>query len=148
MGSILGVQKVAAGKLGLSLEEYQAQLASGLKWCSKGKHWASETTFHKDTSRGSGLKTSCQSCIYQTVSSTTPTVKSLKAKAAKAVSNAIKEGTLPVVTTLLCECGATARHYHHDNGYEVEHQLDVEPLCIPCHMKRHWSKNNGDHNHS
>lgn len=30
-------------------------------------------------------------------------------------------------------CPAQAKQYHHHNGYEPEHYLDVVPICIKCH---------------
>ena len=32
-----------------------------------------------------------------------------------------------------------AKHYHHYKGYDPEHWLDVEPLCLSCHQKEHWN---------
>ncbi len=31
-------------------------------------------------------------------------------------------------------CGKQAEQWHHHNGYEKDHWLDVTPLCIPCHQ--------------
>lgn len=38
-----------------------------------------------------------------------------------------------------CEaCGRTCvPHAHHYKGYEPEHWLDVQWLCVPCHDRAH-----------
>ena len=54
------------------------------------------------------------------------------------VRQAVVMGQLPKIKTLTCvDCGAQAAHYHHHNGYEPEHWLDVVPLCRTCHGIRH-----------
>lgn len=59
--------------------------------------------------------------------------------ARQAVQYAIKIGKLPKVSTLFCvPCFSNirleaAKQYHHHKGYAPEHQLDVIPVCIPCH---------------
>lgn len=59
-----------------------------------------------------------------------------------AVQKAIWEyHTLPHPTTVRCKgCGVLADEYHHPNGYEGKHQLDVIPLCISCHRSLHPSR--------
>jgi len=55
-------------------------------------------------------------------------------KARHAVSNAIRDGKIPRPDTLHCYCcKEKAEQYHHWNGYEPEHWLDVWPVCIKCH---------------
>lgn len=51
----------------------------------------------------------------------------------------IKTGNgLPHPTELNCaECGKQAQEYHHHNGYDKEHWLDVIPLCAACHTSVH-----------
>ncbi len=63
-------------------------------------------------------------------------------KAHSAVQMAVKKGTLPQVHTLQCvykgsNCQGQAQHYHHPNGYEPEHWLDVIPVCHDCHCEIH-----------
>lgn len=58
-------------------------------------------------------------------------------KAHNAIGLAIRQGKLPKPTTLKCNCGNQAKHYHHHKGYEPEHWLDVIPLCIQCHANEH-----------
>ena len=53
-----------------------------------------------------------------------------------AVHYAIKVGKLAKATTLKCiYCLKQARQYHHHNGYENEHRLDVVPVCLECHKE-------------
>lgn len=59
---------------------------------------------------------------------------SAKVKAAKnAVVNSLKSGKIKKPDK--CQkCGATGDlEAHHHKGYDKEHQLDVQWLCIPCH---------------
>lgn len=59
-------------------------------------------------------------------------------KVTSMVSRAVKKGVLlPVATQRCCDCDAWAQQYHHNNGYEPEHWLDVVPLCRRCHVARH-----------
>lgn len=53
------VRATAASRLGLSLDEYDAKIAAGQKWCTKCKAWQSRSEFAKDRSRGDGLKSTC-----------------------------------------------------------------------------------------
>lgn len=58
--------------------------------------------------------------------------------ARRAVGNAIQSGKLAPARDLACvRCGAPAAHYHHNNGYAPEHQLDVMAVCAPCHWALH-----------
>src|SRR5687767_11355225 len=59
-------------------------------------------------------------------------------RARVAVQEAIRRKQLPRPTTLPCvSCGKPAAEYHHHLGYELEHQLDVQPLCHLCHWAEH-----------
>jgi hypothetical protein len=63
-----------------------------------------------------------------------------KHKARWAVNNAIAMGKIPRASTFICsECGMhQASQYHHHNGYDEEHRLDVKPVCGKCHRNLHW----------
>ena len=52
--------KTAAKRIGLSLEQYFAQIATGNKWCTLCKTWHSRSIFPIDKSRGDGLAASCR----------------------------------------------------------------------------------------
>ena len=61
-------------------------------------------------------------------------------KARDAVRGAILVGKIPRINTKQCYyCNLQAKYYHH-NSYEPEHQLDVIPVCIECHIKIHTRK--------
>lgn len=57
-----GRLKAVATRKGLTLTDYLAKIALGLKWCSNGKHWVSIKDFKSDKSRGDGLATICKDC--------------------------------------------------------------------------------------
>jgi len=56
-----------------------------------------------------------------------------KFQAREAVRHAVRGGKLPRADALKCSCGNQAKHYHHHNGYDKAHWLDVVPICVPCH---------------
>lgn len=61
-------------------------------------------------------------------------------RARQAVHDAIRRNGFPKPTRYLCtDCGVQAEEYHHES-YEREHWLDVIPLCVGCHKKRHQPK--------
>ena len=61
-------------------------------------------------------------------------------KARDVVNNAVKRGTIPPITTQICEdCGKPAQCYHHFLGYSSEHHFGVVPVCFLCDKKRHKS---------
>ena len=64
MGSKTGVLKIAAKRLGISLEEYIIHINTGEKWCHKGKHWQLLAEFALDRTRGDGHKAVCRECDY------------------------------------------------------------------------------------
>ena len=71
-----------------------------------------------------------------------PDLEMLKRQRARqAVSGAVRRGELVSVRTLPCiACGRPAHEYDHVQGYELEHALEVEPVCIPCHRQRRSSR--------
>lgn len=57
--------------------------------------------------------------------------------AAKAVQHAVRHGVLPPAKDCTCaDCGKPARHYHHES-YAERDRLNVTPLCVSCHKRRH-----------
>lgn len=58
----------------------------------------------------------------------------LRFKAKTALAWAVRSGKIPRISTQICVyCERQAQQYHHYNGYEKDHWLDVVPLCISCH---------------
>ena len=65
----------------------------------------------------------------------------LKCSARAAVGYALKAGRLAPASACECnDCRAPAVELHHES-YEPEHWLDVVPLCVSCHKKRHRTPN-------
>lgn len=59
------------------------------------------------------------------------------------ISRAVRNGTLSNPATLFCViCKNQAEMYHHPNGYDNEHELDIVPVCKKCHKQIHLSKTN------
>ena len=62
-------------------------------------------------------------------------------KAREAVNIAVRAGRLPQPTTLQCSyCDNAAHNWHHSQGYEPEHWLDVVPACRSCDQQWHRDK--------
>ena len=51
--------KVAATRIGISVDQYISRLQQGQKWCTGCKQWHSRSLFATDRSRSDGLKASC-----------------------------------------------------------------------------------------
>lgn len=62
MGSKLGAFKVAAARVGLSLDEYIALREQGLKRCRVCNQWLPYSAYDADRSRGDGLACACKTC--------------------------------------------------------------------------------------
>lgn len=142
MGSKLGVLKIAAKRIGIEFDEYMSNLENGLKWCHQCKAWKSKFRFGGDVTRGDGLGAACLECrrvrVRKRRKIATPSIK-VQSQASSAISNEVKRGRMVKATALVCcDCGANAEHYHHHLGYARSHWLDVVPLCMKCHAKRHW----------
>ena len=58
----IGAQKIAAGKIGISVEEYQEHLKSGFKWCFSCKTWLKINLFNQNTNARDGKDNRCRSC--------------------------------------------------------------------------------------
>lgn len=61
MSYALGADKVAAGKLNITVDEYQRRKAAGLKWCGGG-HWKALTEFGLHTEKYDGKRDRCRTC--------------------------------------------------------------------------------------
>ncbi|MEG4497006.1 hypothetical protein QUB05_07345 [Microcoleus sp. F10-C6] len=58
----LGGVKIAAAKLGISAEQYQQNVKSGLKWCFSCQTWVQVRLFNQDASSRDGKDNRCRSC--------------------------------------------------------------------------------------
>lgn len=61
MGSKRGVEKVAARRIGVSIEFYDMMISAGQKWCTSCKRWHPRRAFGSDASRSDGLSAKCDS---------------------------------------------------------------------------------------
>jgi len=59
-----------------------------------------------------------------------------------AITNAVRYGKLRRASDFTCsKCPNQASEWHHHEGYEPEHFLDVVPVCTACHNKIHCNQN-------
>lgn len=142
MGSRIGVLKIAAGRRGMTLEEYEKKIQNGFKWCTTCKQWKIKEFFGNDLTRSDGLDAHCFECRRvknrKKKINLAPSQK-IQQAASNAVNYAIKKGLFKKPTTLPCiNCGLRADHYHHHLGYDRRHWLDVQALCRSCHKKSHF----------
>jgi len=64
-----------------------------------------------------------------------------KNKAHTAIHNAVSRGKIPSASSLSCiDCGGQAQEYHHP---DYTKPMEVVPLCIKCHKRRHWKNYDG-----
>jgi hypothetical protein len=156
MGSAVGALKVAAHRTGFSVEQYQANVAAGLKWCMRCKAWHLRTEFGRDRSRTDGLSSKCIKSRSEDARSryvrrpgpkpgrryVAPRVGDAKQARAR-VNYLVRMGILPRPNALPCtDCGHiwrpySRRHeYDHYRGYAPEHHEHVQPVCTTCHHRR------------
>lgn len=147
--------RLAAGNLGISLEEYQAKCDAGLKHCTTCKSWLPVETFGKCRSRGDGLASRCKPCakVVESRSPLRPDQRKPrgprrqpgrdgdKKLARRRVWEAIDKGVLTHASMVPCQdCGHIGedRKHEHDHylGYAAEHHLAVQVVCVPCHKAR------------
>ena len=158
MGSATGAMKIAAGRLGLSVEDYAAQRSAKQKHCFRCRTWKPVDQFYMDASRGDGRAARCIVCHNRSNrDSYAPIPVHLrlplgpargerrcgdKQQARSRINHDVKLGLRPNPNDLHCaHCGHKGddqRHeYHHHMGYGAAHHYDVLPLCAACHHKEH-----------
>jgi hypothetical protein len=57
-----GAIKAAAARIGISVNDYLANLAASRKWCTACRSWIDRKDFHGDKARRDGLSTRCRNC--------------------------------------------------------------------------------------
>jgi hypothetical protein len=138
--------KSAATRLGISTKEYLDKINNGYKWCTSCGRWLDRNLFHKDKSRGDGLKSKCKECskalwrrkaIFNNTKRQERRSGDMK-QARSRINSDVEMGIRPNPNDLYCAiCGHKGddkRHeYHHHMGYEAEHHYDVLPVCVNCH---------------
>lgn len=158
MGSSVGALRTAARRVGLTVEEYEARRAAGLKRCIACREWRSVECFEADASRGDGRTATCSPCRRERARITyrpVPLDERLRfgppriaqrdddrEQARHRIGADVRMGLRPNPNDLFCALcghkGPDRRHeYHHAMGYAPEHHNDVLPLCSKCHHAEH-----------
>lgn len=60
MGSLIGVWKVAAQRVGLHEREYLGRVDAGERWCWRCRAWHPVAAFARDRARPDGLTRDCR----------------------------------------------------------------------------------------
>ena len=159
-----GAIKLAAARLGITLEEYQEHLLRGEKHCLRCRPLHPRSEFAKDRSRGDGLTPACRASRNRnsreryTPRPRPPVGRSFvaprdgdKLQARRRINYFVESGILPHPNTLACvDCGhlwseGERRHeYDHHLGYAAEHHEQVESVCSHCHHERSEKNANED----
>lgn len=149
MGSKAGVMKVAAKRIGLSIEEYQENIDNGLKYCYACQSWNKKSKHGVDYSRGDGLTATCKPCRKKQAQKR-PKRKQPKeqTRAHRLIQMRVLRGTMPKPDSLPCnDCGHIGddrRHeYDHYLGYDGKNKERVQAVCSICHARRHKERRNG-----
>lgn len=137
--------KVAAKRIGVTVDEYATRRANGLKWCTACKQWHPVAEFPRDRSRGDGWKAKCLKADHGKPNRNRDP---LKEAARSAVEAAVRYGRLPHASIVPCsDCGHVGPDRRHERdhvrGYEREHWLDVEVVCTLCHADREKERRRG-----
>lgn len=160
MGSAVGVTKVAAARIGVSLAYYEAQVAAGQKWCTGCRQWHVITEFAIDRSRGDNHTKWCRDYAnrrgrvsYAPRQRPSPGRRYIVARdgdrrqAQRRVNHLVAVGLLPPPNLLPCtDCdhiwrfGQLRHEYDHHLGYHSEHHESVEPVCVQCHHDRETTR--------
>lgn len=153
----IGGVKIAAAKLGISVEQYQQNVKSGLKWCFSCQAWVKVRLFNLDASSRDGKDNRCRSCrqlfdrqryhpvpIEQRKSRGFPAKPGRdgdKNQARNRVNYAVASNKLARARNIPCvDCGHLGpdriHDYDHHKGYDAVNHLEVECVCVPCHVDR------------
>lgn len=156
-GSIIGARKRLAGRVGITVDEFEQRTSAGEKYCWRCKTLHPRAAFNVDLSRDDGLDPACRDSRAKSKRdrySPRPRVSKLgqffaptrdgdKKQARARVNHHVDIGLFPDPNALPCtDCGhvyadGERRHeYDHHLGYAAEHQLSVEAVCMPCHRAR------------
>lgn len=165
-----GAIRRAATVLGLTADEYRANVAAGLKYCGGCKAWhpATVAVFGVDSTRYDKLVPRCRvsrqgqhARTYVRRDRTSPPGPPRLAaragdrkQARHSVNLLVRSGRLAAPNTLPCfDCGnvwkeGDSRHeYDHHLGYAAEHHLDVQAVCVSCHRARESAQRRTEKDH-
>lgn len=138
-----GALKIAAGRVGLTSDEYSSKLAAGLKWCTGCKAWHERSAFRSDGTRSDGLAAMCNEVrrSRRIGAGRAGRREPAKEKARGLIASRVRRGVLPHPNSVPCfDCGhigSEFRHeYDHFSGYEGENAGKVEAVCAKCHRRR------------
>jgi hypothetical protein len=157
----IGALKIAAMKIGVSIEDYSNQRSAGLKWCMRCRDWHSEDCFGRDQTRSDGLDASCRESrnrrsreLYIPIPleqrrplgiPRNPPRNGDKRQARHVVNLNVRTGKSPHPNSIPCfDCGHLGkdkRHeYDHYLGYDSENHEKVQVVCTTCHVKREMER--------
>lgn len=152
MGSYLGVMKIAAGKAGCSLEEYEINVLRGLKWCTRCRVWHERDQFGIDKTRTDGKAAQClvgRKSLFKDTYVPIPRVSKLgkrfvpardgdKCQARARVNQMVRGGLLPDPNNVPCsKCrhiGSSRRHEYHQNQAMADKRIPLL-LQIPAKVR-------------
>lgn len=63
MGSVIGTEKIAAQKAGVTVDEWRRRRAENELWCYCCRSWQPLSSFGTDKSRSSGKASACKICV-------------------------------------------------------------------------------------
>lgn len=152
-GTAEGAHKRRAAKAGLTVEQYDAKVANGERWCTRCKGWHDIVAFGSDSNRSDGIAASCRASRNAHQRATyEPRERQRgrryveardgdRSQARGRVNHLIRVGVLPDPNALPCaDCGHLGpdrRHeYDHHAGYAPECHEIVESVCTLCHARR------------
>lgn len=150
------IEKTAARRVGLTVDEYRDRIERGQKFCTDCKAWHPLGAFGRDSSRSDGLASRCreskqarQRAAYLPV--IVPVGRRYAAarngdarQARRRLTHLIEIGQLPHPSKLACvgcgHVGADRQHvYRHPMGFAPEHHETVETMCSHCDPSRRRS---------
>lgn len=150
---IRGAEITAARRVGLTVDEYQARVVQGLKFCTNCKTWHPLEDFGSDASRSDGRAAHCR--ISKRAGQRDRYIPRLRAdgqrhapardgdvkQARRRLTHLIAIGRVPHPSKLACvKCGHTGtdrQHvYRHSQGFAPEHHETVEVMCCRCDPAR------------
>lgn len=160
----VGALKIAAGKAGMTYQDYVRRTAEGEHWCTFHRQFHPVQAFGKDGSRASGLETKCKTAraeihkvtyhpavplqLQQGPQWRVPARNGDRRQARRRINYLVEQGVLPHPNTLACtDCGhewvkGERRHeYDHFEGYDASSQLAVQAVCTRCHHTRERLRN-------
>ena len=155
-----GALLAQARRHGISIEDLQARLAAGLRFCQACAGWLPIGDFNLDRSRHDGVARICRRCHSRKSRARyvakpgpekgrrfVPPRDGDKLQARRRINYLVEAGLMPHPDTLACvDCGhekaadGKRHHYDHFKGYAAACHEAVEPLCVSCHLKREWRR--------